>query len=510
MMPSIAIPALVALALKLALLGYATQSPARNQTTRLFLALLIVLAAHNASEVLALYNFVNFGVPAMTTYGFAYVALLIPAVALILQLSLRLSFDLDAHDTRLRLQPLLYVPGAILLFLLLFTDQLVVGFQPFRNTVLRVPGPLYSYFETYMTVYLSAAIVNLIYGARAGRASAIRRTRNRLWLLAIAPTGLLLVYLIVANHFGLAKVTSTIYMPITLTFFLVVTAYATHEHRLFDIAFFIPWSKVRKRKTAFYRRIERTIAEIADLRSVREVLSAVADTLRCSISLVGSSRSMSVGANGSTVIGKFEREALNDVDRIIVADEIVEARPRLYALMKANHVAAIVPFRGYGAVRNWLLLGEQFTNEVYTPLDFRAAEVLFERVAERSLDKLTLLRSQLAEATKDLRIYRRQLDSALAELREMRGALSARETEVRELQARNAMRFDQRLSDVVHLSDSQVKTFDEHVEEFEKKIIRQALNDCHGNRSEAARMLGMRPNTLHYKLKRLGLLDKNQ
>jgi len=36
---------------------------------------------------------------------------------------------------------------------------------------------------------------------------------------AILPTALLFVYLIVANHFGWTRITSTFYVPITLTFF---------------------------------------------------------------------------------------------------------------------------------------------------------------------------------------------------------------------------------------------------------------------------------------------------
>src|SRR5712692_2056285 len=240
MFPKIVIPALIALAFKLVLLGYSARSPTKNATTRLFLALLAVFALHNLSEVLALTEFVRHGVSQMMViYGFAYIALLIPPIALLLHVSLRLSLDSDEADLRVRLQGLLYVPAAVLLYLLLFTDQLVHNFQPFQNTVLRVPGPWYSLFETYMTVYLLVVLVNIIYGARLSRPFAMRRVRNRFWLLALLPTVLLLGYLIIANHFGLAKVTSTMYLPITLTFFLVVTTYATHQYRLFDIELFI-------------------------------------------------------------------------------------------------------------------------------------------------------------------------------------------------------------------------------------------------------------------------------
>ena len=44
-----------------------------------------------------------------------------------------------------------------------------------------------------------------------------------------------------------------------------------------------------------------------------------------------------------------------------------------------------------------------------------------------------------------------------------------------------------------------------HVAAFEARLIEQTLKRCQGNKSKAARLLGLRPNTLHYKLERYGL-----
>ncbi len=43
------------------------------------------------------------------------------------------------------------------------------------------------------------------------------------------------------------------------------------------------------------------------------------------------------------------------------------------------------------------------------------------------------------------------------------------------------------------------------IEALELRMIREAIAACDGNLSEAARRLGIRPNTLHYKMKRFGL-----
>jgi len=46
------------------------------------------------------------------------------------------------------------------------------------------------------------------------------------------------------------------------------------------------------------------------------------------------------------------------------------------------------------------------------------------------------------------------------------------------------------------------RPLEEYVSEFEAAIIKRALDYCEGNRSRAARLLGLRANTLHYKLER--------
>ena len=49
------------------------------------------------------------------------------------------------------------------------------------------------------------------------------------------------------------------------------------------------------------------------------------------------------------------------------------------------------------------------------------------------------------------------------------------------------------------------KAFPASIAEYEEALIRQALVRCNGNQAQAARLLGVRPNTLHYKIERYGL-----
>jgi len=54
-------------------------------------------------------------------------------------------------------------------------------------------------------------------------------------------------------------------------------------------------------------------------------------------------------------------------------------------------------------------------------------------------------------------------------------------------------------------SNGKTKTLEEHVTEFEAAIIKETLERCNNNKSKAAKLLGLRPNTLHYKLARHGM-----
>lgn len=523
MLPDIAIPALIALVFKLILLAYSARFRSKSLLTRWFVGLLLVLALHNLAEVLLLYHFVHYGItPVTATYGYSYIGFLILAIALILDISLRLSFDLQANDLRDRLRPLIYVPAAALIAMLLFTDHLVIGFQPFKNTVLRIAGPYYFLFETYLLIYFQMALAYLLYGSRKERAFTLRRARSRLWLIGIVPMVVLLDYLIIANHFGVAKISSTIYLPVALTFFLIVTTYATHEYRLFDIEFYIPWSNVRKRKTAFYARIQTTVAELADLASVDQALERVSSLLRCSVALVGGSRPIAATAGSEAVeLAQFPHEYLEGLTSIVVAREIAQTMPHTHRVMRQFGVAAIVPFHPHTkTAASWMLLSDAFNNSVYTPLDFKMVERLFDSLGEFFLDKLAFLRAELANAKSETDGLKERLRIFEKRFVQMQEEVSlVREQNFKLLRDNHAMRSvptshreQSKKAPLIYLTPKAEsdwsKTLDDHMAKLEVQLIRQALVDGNGNKSEAARLLGIRPSTLHYKMEKHGIVTE--
>ncbi len=59
------------------------------------------------------------------------------------------------------------------------------------------------------------------------------------------------------------------------------------------------------------------------------------------------------------------------------------------------------------------------------------------------------------------------------------------------------------------LSSGSRPTLKTMVEAYERRIIEAALYAAEGNQRRAARALGVLPTTLHEKMKRLGLLQRN-
>ncbi|HEX9811612.1 MAG TPA: helix-turn-helix domain-containing protein [Burkholderiales bacterium] len=516
MIPAVAIPAFIALICKLGLLGYSIRVPTKNLTMRLVQALLVVFVLHNLAELVMLSHFTGEVTRMMEYLGFVYFALIIPVVTLILHVSVRLSFDLLSNDKRRKLELLLYLPAVVLLYLLLATDQLVAGFQTFRNTLLRIPGPLYVLFEVYLPGYLLASLASLVYGARGSRKSAIRRARNRLWLLALFPLAVLVWYLIIANHYGLAKITSTIYLPIPWMLFLLGATYVTHHYRLFDVAFFVPGSKIRRRKKAFYNRIQGMIGGIANVQSTEILLGKLANIFHCPVALIdGPLSAIAVegdqerSGENELLLSQFPREVLEKVDQIIVAEEIAESDPELHSLMKHYNVGAIVPFNSHSAASSqWMLLGERFSDEVYTPLDFKHLEKLFERVGEHLSENLLPLRTQLEDVTQKIRELKQRLATSWNELSTVRKNVDLARAENFRLRDSNGPSLDYPNASKSQLPapiTSKEKTLEQYLVGREIEIIGAALKRCRGNTSEAARLLGMSPRMFLFRLKYHGL-----
>src|SRR4030065_2902190 len=106
------------------------------------------------------------------------------------------------------------------------------------------------------------------------------------------------------------------------------------------------------------------------------------------------------GAGGTQQMVAFPLEQLHKIERITVANEIADVAPDTYRMMRAHGIAAIVPFYPHSqSASGWMLLGGAFSEQVYTPLDFKMVEQLFARLPEPFLCKVVLAGRRAAEHT---------------------------------------------------------------------------------------------------------------
>ena len=412
--PIIAIPAAAALVFKAAIFIYARYSGTHNLQTRLYLFFLFFFSVQNVAEISGFYALNVKGVMPYAEANLFY-ASTIAGMAFLFHLSASFAFE-GQHGPRRVLPVFIYLWGIALEILLLFTKWLIKDFEtlsyPVGLSLTRVPGPGYFLFALYAIGIFASVIGMSLYGWKK-QDTAKKQLKNFMLVVAIAPMALLVFLVLGLLHFGIKWMNWSLTFPFAITYFLLITAYTTYQHRLLDIQFYIPWSKVRARKTAFYNRVRAMIAEIADLGSVREAVHRLADTLGCSVALVSTGKPVLAVAGGAQQMVAFPLEQLRSINRIVVANEIADSSPETYRIMRSHGVAAVVPFYPHSqSASGWMLLGDAFSEQVYTPLDFKMVEQLFDKMAELFLDKLLLMRGQLAAAERRLQTMEFRLQEA--------------------------------------------------------------------------------------------------
>lgn len=509
-----ALPAIVALLAKVGMFFYARYSNVHNVQTRLFLLFLFSLSIQNVAEIRFFITNAGTLAPPPIQIGKLYFSMTALALAFLVHLALVVSRNWRSPHGNISIGGaiLVYAPHVFLQALLWSTPLVISGFEPMGYTYTKIPGPLYFTFEAYAVAYLGATAGLLLYGAYT-QTTAFRRLQNKLLLFGFIPFIALGLTIIALQRFGFRGFNTTATLPIATVFLVAVAAYATHQYRLFDIGFFIPWSTVRKRKTAFYARIQAIIAEIAQLPTVNKIVQSLSEALHCPVVLIGGPKPAIAMAGDAFSVARFPHEELRKIDHIVVANEIAEANPDMFALMKRHKVAAVVPFHPHSqAAASWMLLGEAFSEHVYTPLDFKVVESLFDRLADHFLDKQLLLRSQLTEAQREMHLLQERLASAWEQLETARKKQRALEKENYRLQRKGAQVLRHELTEVeLELMDEAIagkKTLDEYGAEFEARLIERVLEHCDGDRNRAAQILGLTPYTLHHKCLRFGLDTK--
>lgn len=114
--------------------------------------------------------------------------------------------------------------------------------------------------------------------------------------------------------------------------------------------------------------------------------------------------------------------------------------------------------------------------------------------SKRSVGRLRSVTSAI-EPGKD------ELPSANDRVRQLKDLVSALLNEVQELEQDGLLLELSNAQNMRRLDIENGIKLDDVVSQFEKNIIQQALIITNGNQAQAARLLGVRPNTLNYKVK---------
>jgi len=489
-----ALPAILALLCKFGIVLAARVSPVRNRQTDLFFYALTASVVLNVAEVAIIQRFTTID---LAILGKIYFTAAFASIALLVHLSMEVSLADVNKPLNSAIPKVLYGGAIALTGALWFTDYLVVGFAPFATYgITRIAGPAYFFVELFLVLGFLSIIALSAYGVRRGRPQLLR-IKSKFWLFATLPVAGVVIAVVTWLHAGNAPFNSLVVLPLVLVWLYAWVAYAVTRFRLFDLEFALPWSRLRKVKQQRYADVEALAASLRP-RPARELLARVADTLGCSVAIVGGMRPVTVGSTAS--LGQMPRDHLPAAGTSLLVEEAAALHPMLYKEMAEHGASAVVPLESDGKRASWLVFGKGFDRAWYTRRDFSVLGNLFSRLPEVIFGRSG---GVVADATRDLR---QRLLRSQRERDEALGKVEALQEQLEKLGARlSALEATQPERGMTPPSPTGGSLADS-VAAFERSQIEQALTEAGGNLTVAARLLGENKSTLHYKVKRLGIV----
>jgi len=457
------LPAIVAFVAKLALLLYAARSPTRDIRTRLFVTAVLVSLALNVIEIAAFQGY--FG-DAVAYAGYAYYVALGGLLAVLTHLTVWVAFDYPPYGLRVWFVRWIYGHLLVLVFLVVFSESVIAGFVWLGGyTLTRVAGPLYWLFEIFAVMTLLTILLLPIRGIRQRRDGRLR-SRCEIWMLAAAPACLLVITVLTLLRLNIVWFNATVTLPLPMALLLAAIAYCVHNNRIVDLSCYFPFTRVRRSKRALRASLAALADEAPRTASVQHLIDRLGSKLDCPVCLVGPG---GLVCSEREIAARLADVPLQNIHQIAVTEEVGGT---LRQLMQRNGLGAIIPlFPTSATARSWLVFGDAFGARIYTPADFRTVDQVVRQLAGLLLDELL-----------------------------KHGPVSHPLTVDDQMKLMSRESTDAADSDAIppahHLA--------ERLARYEAFLIEEALRACKGNKAKAARLLGLQPNTLHYKLKRLG------
>ena len=363
----LSVPAVIALLVKLLLFVYTQRSI--NQLTKLYLVFLFFLGLMNVGEI---GHFIALSQDKVPLYSMhIYYLGGIMAMSTLLLLALEISYIKVPVIGKIAGEFVFFL-GVLLSILLFVSPWVITGYERLGLSATRIPGPLYPAVEILVIGVLLGSIALFVRGV-VKHESPRMQLMNAYMIVAFIPLVLVGVIVLVALRFFDASVNAAVVGPIAITIFLLVTAYATHHYKLFDISFCIP-SMVRRRAGGTEAKLQRLLSDLPE--TIPRVLKEIADAVKSPIALLGRGDPVMVGGNIALV--DLNRDDLVELSEFTSTSAIRDSTLR--SKLERNDVGFIAPFSPEKDSKSWLVFGSPAKETIVTGESFELTGRLCDRI----------------------------------------------------------------------------------------------------------------------------------
>lgn len=385
-----AMPAIFALAAKLLLLTYTTRSGNKEKYTLFFTWFLIALGIQNLGEVAHFFALESGDSSLLNTSLNLYYLGAILSLPAILAFALEISVTRGSLKLNLIWQVCLSL-CVLLVVLVLSTNLIIDGYQIIAFSAKRIPG---EYFFLLEILLISVAIGTLglfIYGSANGPSFRMKMI-NTYMLIGIAPLVLTVVVVTLLLRIFDANYNAAIILPIAVTFFLVVTTYAIHHHKLFDIQFMLPWTPLATARKRFHEKLAEFSKNLPN--TIPRALEEISSILSCPVALVGLREPIVVG--GRFDLDELNTNKLNHISRWTHVSSLRKTNKSLSQLLETKGIDAVVPYNPRNTQnKGWLFFGNDKNSQLITRSDISAMEKLVSHLESAYDERMTSLARQL-------------------------------------------------------------------------------------------------------------------
>lgn len=286
----------------------------------------------------------------------------------------------------------LYLSAGGILVLLWLTPLLVTGFVQQGAFFVPAKGPWFEFLLYYLIGSQLISLGFLVQGSRHAASTLVQRRNALLAIGLLAPlAGLMAVPLLHDSGFAALALA----WPGVMTLYLAAAAPVLFGNRLPDPAFYVPGTRSRKNRIAFYRRLQQATGTIATATGAEFAVQELANTFGAPVVLrANDGRPVAASPAYHNPLLSLPAALLRPCRHFLLRED-GDVAPALRHAMTHYGVDAILPLYPYGdGATGWLLIGAPFASLVVSSRDVRETTPLFNRVGELVLEQLVTMHKE--------------------------------------------------------------------------------------------------------------------